>query len=83
MGTYGPTDGPTNGPTNAVSYRGATSRLKTFEHNAVLTLREKWVEALPEQGFRNKPYGTSLTEQAFRNKPPGTNLGNKSFGTNL
>jgi hypothetical protein len=28
MGTYQPTDRPTNQPTDAVSYRGATSRLK-------------------------------------------------------
>jgi hypothetical protein len=35
MGTDGPTDrltdGPTDGPTNAVSYGGATSRLKTIK----------------------------------------------------
>ena len=41
MGTDGRTNGPTNQPTDAVSYRGATSRLKILKTKTYFELTEQ------------------------------------------
>jgi hypothetical protein len=65
MGTYGPTDRPTdqrtNGPTNAVSYRGATSRLKIKVTMRFPEKREKLKPGARSPGA--KQYGAGPTNR--------------------
>jgi hypothetical protein len=56
--TNGPTDRPTDGPTNAVSFRGATSRLKICIHGDSMAFFVHFMNALVTGIVLMKPIKT-------------------------